>query len=257
MAVSLMQDPPGGSSLKVIEAVRQGWQAFAQAPWVFIGFTLLAGVLSSLCSLIQGRVDTDEAAVLTTVQLVRVVVGSILSVLVSLWSTTGLIRGAWSALAGGKPSLGLFLRWDGQASWRLFRNGLVLGILFAAVLVVAALVGVAAARLNQVLAVLPFLVAFAMLIYLAVNQKFMAQIALLQGLGPIESIARGRTLLDPQWGSVLLLALVEFAIALVGLLACFVGLLVAVPVILCTSTAAYRQVFGSEDLTGLLAEPGL
>ena len=45
MAVSLMQDPPGGSSLKVIEAVRQGWQAFAQAPWVFIGFTLLAGLV--------------------------------------------------------------------------------------------------------------------------------------------------------------------------------------------------------------------
>lgn len=130
----------------------------------------------------------------------------------------------------------------------------MLGILFAVVLVVAALVGVAAAQLNQVLAVLPFLVAFAVLIYLAVNQKFMAQIALLQGLGPIESITRGRSLLDPQWGSVLLLALVEFAIALLGLLACFVGLLVAVPVILCTSTAAYRQVFGSEDLTGLLPE---
>ena len=62
-------------------------------------------------------------------------------------------------------------------------------------------------------------------------------------------------MLDPQWGTVLLLALVEFAIALVGLLACVVGLLVAVPVILCTSTAAYRQVFGSEDLTGLLVEP--
>jgi uncharacterized membrane protein len=221
---------------------------------VFIGFTLLAGVLSSLCSLIQGRVDADEAAVVTTVQLVRMLVGSILSVLVSLWSTTGLIRGAWSALAGGKPTLGTFIRWDGAASWRLFRNGLVLGILFAAVLVVAALLGVAAAQLNQVLAVLPFLVAFAVLIYLAVNQKFMAQIALLEGLGPIESIARGRTLLDPQWGSVLLLALVEFAIALLGLLACVVGLLVAVPVVLCTSTAAYRQVFGSEDLTGLLAE---
>jgi len=52
-----------------------------------------------------------------------------------------------------------------------------------------------------------------------------------------------------------MLALVEFAIVLAGLLACFVGLLVAVPVVLCTSTAAYRQVFGSEDLTGLLAEP--
>jgi uncharacterized membrane protein len=257
MAVSLMQDPSGGSSLKVIEAVKEGWQAFGRAPWVFIGFTLLAGVLSRLCSLIQGQVDPEAADAITTLQLGRIVLGSILSVLVSLWSTTGLVRGAWSALAGGKPSLATFLRWDGQASWRLFRNGLVLGILFGAVLVVAALVGVAAAQLNQVLAVLPFLVAFAVLIYLAVNQKFMAQIALLEGLGPIESINRGRTLLDPQWGSVLLLALVEFAIALLGLLACFVGLLVAVPVILCTSTAAYRQVFGSEDLTGLLAEPGL
>ena len=255
MAVYLMQDPSGGSSMKVIEAVKEGWQAFARSPWVFIGFTLLAGVLSSVCSLIQGQVDTDEATVVTTVQMVRVVVGSILSVLVSLWSTTGLIRGAWSALAGGKPELGTFISWDGTASWRLLRNGFVLGILFGVVLVVAALVGVAAAQLNQALAVLPFLVAFAVLIYLAVNQKFMAQIALLQGLGPIESIARGRSLLDPQWGTVLLLALVEFAIALVGLLACVVGLLVAVPVILCTSTAAYRQVFGSEDLTGLLVEP--
>ena len=255
MADSLMPDSSGGSSLKVIEAVKQGWQAFARAPWVFIGFTLLAGVLSSVCSLIQGQVDPDEAAVVTTVQLVQLLVGSILSVLVSLWSTTGLIRGAWSALSGGKPALGTFTRWDGGASWRLFRNGLVLGILMIAILIVAALVGVGAAQINQILAVLPFLAAFTVLIYLAVNQKFLAQIALLEGRGPIDSITRGRTLLDPQWGSVLLLALVEFAIVLVGLLACFVGLLVAVPVVLCTSTAAYRQVFGSEDLTGLLAEP--
>ncbi|WP_216913289.1 MULTISPECIES: hypothetical protein [unclassified Synechococcus] len=255
MAESLMQDPSGGSSLKVIEAVKQGWQAFTRAPLVFIGFTLLAGVLSSICSLIQGQVDPDEAAVVTAVDVVRLVVGSILSVLVSLWSTTGLVRGAWSALSGGKPAMGTFTRWDGPASWRLFRNGLALGILMIAILMVGALVGVAAAQLNQILAVLPFLAAFTLLIYLAVNQKFMAQIALLEGRGPIDSINRGRALLDPQWGSVLLLALVEFAIVLVGLLACFVGLLVAVPVVLCTSTAAYRQVFGSEDLTGLLAEP--
>ncbi len=256
MAVSLMKDPPGGSSLQVIEAVREGWQAFARAPWVFVGFTLLAGVLNTICSLIQGQAETDETTVLTAVQLVRGVIGVVLGALVSLWTTTGLIRGAWTALSGGKPGLGTFTRWDGQASWRLFRNGLVLGLLLAAILVVAALVGVAASRLNQALAVLPFLVAFAVLIYLVVNQKFLAQIALLQGTGPIESINRGRSLLDPQWGAVLLLGLLEFGIALLGLLACVVGLLVAVPVILCTSTAAYRQVFGSEDLTGLLAEPG-
>jgi uncharacterized membrane protein len=213
-------------------------------------------VLSGLCSLIQGRVEAEEATVVTGIHLIRMVIGSILSVLVSLWSTTGLVRGAWTALEGGSPAFGTFLRWDGQACWRLFRNGLVLGILLAAVLVVAALVGVAAAQLTRMLAVVPFLVAFAVVIYLAVNQKFMAQIALLEGAGPIESIARGRARLDPQWGSVLLLALVEFGIALLGLLACVVGLVVAVPVVICVSTAAYRQVFGSEDLTGLLAEPG-
>ncbi|WP_216901599.1 hypothetical protein [Synechococcus sp. CCY 9618] len=250
-----MKDPQGGSSLQVIEAVKQGWQAFVRAPWVFVGFTLLAGVLSTLCSLIQGNAEMDDVAVVGVFQLFRLAVGGVLSVLVSLWSTTGLIRGAWTALGGGSPAFATFTRWDGQASWRLFRNGLVLGLLLAGILVVAAVVGVGAAQLNQVLAVLPFLVAFAVVIYLAVNQKFLAQIALLQGAGPIESIARGRALLDPQWGSVLLLALVEFAIALLGLLACFVGLLVAVPVILCVSTAAYRQVFGSDDLTGLLVEP--
>jgi len=255
MTISTLPSPAGPPSLQVIEAVQEGWQAFTRAPWVFIGFTLLAGVLNTFCSLIQGRMEPDEASVLTGIQLVRLVVGTVLSLLVSLWSTTGLIRGAWSALEGGKPDLGSFTRWDGQACWRLFRNGLVLGVLMAAILVVAALVGVAAARINQVLAVLPFLVAFGVLIYLTVNQKFLAQIALLEGCGPLDAIARGRTLLDPQWGAVLLLGLIEFGIALLGLLACCVGLLVAVPVILCTSTAAYRQVFGSEDLTGLLAEP--
>ncbi len=256
MAESLMKDPTGGSSLQVIEAVKQGWQAFARAPWVFIGFTLIAGVLSIICSLIQGQIDVDDASPVTGVQLIRALIGAVLSVLVNLWSTTGMVRGAWVALGGGRPVLGTFTRWDGQANWRLLRNGIVLGLLFAAILLVAALVGMGAALLNQFLALLPFLAALVVVIYLAVNQKFLTQIALLEGAGPVASIARGRVLIDPQWGSVLLLTLLEFAIVLLGLLACLVGLLVAVPVVMCVSTAAYRQVFGTEDLTGLLDEPG-
>jgi uncharacterized membrane protein len=256
MTLSALQDPPGGSSLRVFEAMRQGWLAFTKAPWVFVGFTLLAGLLNTLCTLIQGEMEMEEATVITAVQLVRGLVGAVLSLLVSVWSTTGLIRGAWAALSGRSPRLGTFSRWDGQANWRLFRNGVVLVLLLTAILVVGALLQDAAAQVNRALAVLPFLAALGVGIYLAVNQKFMAQLALLEGTGPIESIARGRARLDPQWGSVLLLGLLEIGLILLGLLACVVGLLVAVPVILCISTAAYRQVFGSEDLTGLLAEPG-
>ncbi|KEF43134.1 MAG: hypothetical protein ER33_02730 [Cyanobium sp. CACIAM 14] len=257
MTVSRTKDPQEGSSLQVIGAVTEGWQAFARAPWVFVVFTLLAGVLSSLCSLIQGRVEPDAVMTVSGVQVIRSLIGTVLGVMVSLWSTTGLIRGAWTALAGGRPVLGTFTRWDGRAGWRLFRNGLVLGLLLAAILLVGLVAGGAAAQINRALAVVPLLVAVAAVIYLVVTQKFLAQIALLEGAGPIRSIERGRARLDPQWGSVLLLVLVEFGLTLLGLLACLVGLLVTVPLIVCISTAAYRQVFGSKDLTGLLVAGGL
>ncbi|MGC6482805.1 MAG: hypothetical protein ACON4T_04495 [Synechococcus sp.] len=48
------------------------------------------------------------------------------------------------------------------------------------------------------------------------------------------------------------LILVELLILLVGLLLCCVGLLAAYPVMICISTAAYRQLFGDEGSTGFL-----
>ncbi len=52
---------------------------------------------------------------------------------------------------------------------------------------------------------------------------------------------------------VVLLGVVQFAILLVGALLCGVGLLAAAPLVLCVATAAYRQLFGSNDHTGLLS----
>jgi hypothetical protein len=236
-----------------MEAVQQGWQGFTRAPWVFIGFTLLAGLLNIICSLIQGQVD--EATVITGAQAIRLLIGSILAIFLSLWTTTGMIRGAWTALAGGCPTLGTFTRWDGQAAWRLFRNSIVVAAVFALLLAAALLLGVGVAQVVRALAVMPLLVAIGVMLYLAVNQKFLAQIALLEGKGPLESIAQGRRLIDPQWGSVLLLGVIEILVLLLGLLAFFVGLFAAAPVVMCISTAAYRQIFGTEDLTGLLSEP--
>jgi hypothetical protein len=40
---------------------------------------------------------------------------------------------------------------------------------------------------------------------------------------------------------------------LAGALLCGVGVLAAAPVSVCVATAAYRQLFGSDDRTGLLA----
>ena len=40
----------------------------------------------------------------------------------------------------------------------------------------------------------------------------------------------------------------------IALLFSYGGLFVIIPVMLCISTAAYRQLFGAEDRTGLLRE---
>ncbi len=51
----------------------------------------------------------------------------------------------------------------------------------------------------------------------------------------------------------MLLIIVESLILAIGALLCGIGLLVAGPVVGCIATAAYRQLFGSEDQTGLIS----
>ena len=53
---------------------------------------------------------------------------------------------------------------------------------------------------------------------------------------------------------VFLVVLTVVVILGIGLLLNGVGLLVASPLVICISTAAYRQLFGTEDQTGFLSE---
>ncbi|MEA5475894.1 hypothetical protein VB716_16875 [Synechococcus sp. CCY9201] len=244
--------PPAPAQLDVFEAVRQGWAAFSRAPWVFVGFSLLLTVVNAIFSGIQRLGTNEEGLPISGPMALVALLGAVAGVIVSLWGSVALVRGSWSALEGGQPSFATFVRWDGAAMIRLFRNGLVLGVLVGLMLLVAAGLAFGVAQLSQLLAVLPLLVALLVLIYVVINQKFLAQVSLLEGLGPISAIQRGRAVVDPQWGQVLLLGLAEFAVMLLGLMACVVGLFVAIPVVACISTAAYRQVFGTTDLTGLM-----
>ena len=70
--------------LFIDSALKDGWAAFQRAPWTFVGFVLLSGVLSQLAGLIPFNIG-------------------IIQILVNLWATVGLVRGAWIALEGGRP----------------------------------------------------------------------------------------------------------------------------------------------------------
>jgi hypothetical protein len=247
--------PAGDGQLRVLGALGEGWRAFCLAPWPFVGFALLVGFLQGLCNLLQNPLSqATEGQPPSPATVVIGIVGAVLSVIVSLWATTGMVRGAWTALEGERPGFSRFTRWDGRAMTRLFWASLALSVIVAVLLGVAIALGLGVfAPINRSLQALPILAAVVVLIYLAVNQKFLSQIALIEGPGAWGTIGRGRQVVDPQWGRVLLLALLEALLLMVGLLLCLVGLLAAAPLVVCVSTAAYRQLFGSEDRTGLLS----
>jgi uncharacterized membrane protein len=247
----MTESPTKDGRLHVLRAVEDGWDAFTRAPWPFVLFTLLVGALSLVFQAIGNVAGATNETIGGTVALTIVAV--IGSWIVSLWGVTGMIRGSWIALDGRKPSFSDFSRWDGAAAGRLFLRWIALFIVLLAIVLICLLVGFGLAQLNQVLIWIPAVVALILFIYLTVNQKFLPYVALLEQRGPFESVQRGRDAVDPSWWWVVLLLIVETIILVIGVLLCGVGLLVAAPVVACITTAAYRQLFGSEDQTGLLS----
>ena len=248
-----MTTAPENGRLHVLRAVEDGWTAFTKAPWPFVLFTLLVGLLSIVFQLIGNAAAMGGDNNLIGIGgIVLTLVALIGSWIVSLWGVTGMVRGSWIALDGNKPSFSDFSRWDGAAARRLFMRWIALGVVFLVIVTICALVGVGLSQLNQVLLWIPAAVGLILFVYLSVNQKFLPYIALLEQRGPFETVQRGRDVVDPSWWWVVLLLIVDTLIIVIGTLLCGVGLLVAAPVVACITTAAYRQLFGANDHTGLL-----
>jgi hypothetical protein len=245
--------PSTSERLQVMQAVEEGWQAFRRAPWPFVLFTLLTGALNvgfQALSNLSGLPEANQPPL--AVLVITAIVGTVGQVVVNLWGSIGLIRGAWTALEGGRPRWSTFSRWDGSAAGRLFLRQLLFGVVLLVVLLVGVLLTVGLGQLQPLLGAIPALTTFVVLIYLSVGQAFLPWVALLEGRGPVATLQRGREVVDPQWWWVVLLGLMQGAILLIGALLCGVGLLAATPIVLCIATAAYRQLFGREDRTGLL-----
>ena len=240
------------AGLDVARALRDGWRAFQRAPGRFVAFTALVLLLQALCQPLLSR-RSDPLGGFTAADGPFVAAGALAWLAVSLWALCGFVRASWSALEGQRPGASCFLRLDLRALGRLLGALLTLaGLCFGAVLLLA-LLEAAVSLLSDALALVVALLPIPGLLYLLVSQRFLGPIALLEGPGSLATLERGRRVVDPRWGSVLGLWLAQVLLGLLGLLAGGVGVLVAVPVIACSSTAAYRQLFGSRDRTGLLA----
>ena len=248
----LRKDTANNSQLEVLRAVQDGWDGFRKAPWTFVLFTLLVGALSLIFQGVNTLMPSDGNTInITTI--IILILAVLANGIVNLWGITGMIRGAWIALNGNRPTFADFIRWDGNAYLRLFVRQFVLGLVLFLLIIIGGLVAGGLAAVNQILMLVPMIMIIIFATILTINQIFLPWIALLEKLGPLETIQRGWSVVNPSWGMVLLLALVEILILMIGVLLCFVGLLAAAPVAVCISTAAYRQLFGSDDQTGLLS----
>ena len=174
-----------------------------------------------------------------------------LSLLLNLWGTSGLIRGAWLALEGRRPQLADFSRWDGRALLRLAIPALLLRWGLGLVFAMAGLLAVVLGGLQPWLALVPLLAALAVAIYLSVSQFFLPQLALLHDPNALDTLQAGHRDVDRHWDQVAGLAVLSFVLLVAGaLLGIGLGLFIAWPVVICLQTAAYRQLFGPIDHTG-------
>lgn len=270
---------PSASRLNIGDAIHDGWTAFCRAPWSFVLYALLlTGVQVLLQPLQEGILRGAQGATVTPGHWLLFLLGLSASLAASCWGNVGLVRGAWQALEGGRPTLGSLLRWDGPGFRRVFQAWMglatVLSIPLLAIVLLLCLSALVLWLLERagfhlsdgsllvpglVLGVLVLLLLGALLVamlYFSVNQQFLAQVALLERRPAMESVKRGRSLVDPQWILLLLLLLIKGTLLLLGLLTFGVGLLVAWPVVSCITTAAYRQlVHNNPPVPPLNAQP--
>jgi hypothetical protein len=265
-----MNMPQLQPKLDVGQALREGWQAFQRAPWCFVGFALLLTALQRVRQGLQPSFSTNtlppppdpenlvnewSAAMpwlrYGVVSFCLLVLNVLAGVVLNLWGTCGMVRGAWVALGGTPPSFSTFTRWDPRALLRLYLPGFLIGCGLVAAMVMVTLLAVVLSQAHPLFALLPALLLLAGVLYLSVSQFFLPQVALLHDDHPFAALARGRQVVDPAWPQVVQLAVLNVGLLVAGLLACGVGLFVAMPVMVCMATAAYRQLFGPEDRTGL------
>jgi uncharacterized membrane protein len=260
---------PAMKRLNIGDAVHDGWTAFCRAPWSFVFFALLLTGLQILLQPLQEQVLRGaRGETLGLLDWLLFLVAFTASLAVSCWGNVGMVRGAWRALAGERPTLGSMLRWDGPGFRRVFMawialSSLLLIPLLVVLAVLAGALGVAwllergglqitDASLGLPLLLIGLLVILLLglmlvaLLYFGVNQQCIAQIALLENRGAMATVQRGRSLVDPQWLLLLLLAVIKLLLLAVGLVTFGMGLMVAWPVTSCISTAAYRHLVKAE-----------
>ena len=239
--------PPGErveAERLVLQTLQDGWIAFRRAPFRLVGFALLMLVLLALTlGVRQWPAPPDGPLPLLGWRAIQLAAHAV-ALLLMLWGSTGLLRGATAAVDGRCPGPGLLLRPDPAACRQLFLASLlVAGLLPLALLPLYALIGLsgrfapASDPLTTLLvALLPVVPALLLLPVLPLGPVLARQRMSLMG-----AVLRSVRLGAGHRGATLVLAAVQLALLLIGSLhpVLLVGL--ALPLAICLGCAGERR----------------
>jgi hypothetical protein len=214
---------PPEATLNLRVVLREGWQAFQLAPWLFTGFSLL---FQSLAVIVRGAMGALNGRRPRFIDLSRVDIPAILRLLL-----TNLLP----VLLLSMVLLPLFIAMAIGIARMVEIDFLISGA--------PILRSFTPTPASLALSGLSLLAAVALILYAIVSQHFRVQLSSLGRRGPWRNPGQGRAVVGRQWRSVVVLVLIESLLLGAGLAALPVGFFVAFPVAACISTAACRQLF--------------
>lgn len=200
-------------------AIRFGWETFKTRPWFFVGATVVIVFAYGVVGAISNGIDSALGSSAEGLSVIGGLVNLALSTFVGMGVT------AFFLAAHDNPeAVDLSALWHPQGFWKFLAASILVGL---------------AIGIGFVLLIVPGILAMIFFMFSTV-------IVIDRDLGPIEAMKEsmriGRGYRWSLLGLVVLLALIVF----VGMLALFVGLLVAMPVATLAFIHAYRVLSGSD-----------
>ncbi|MGV9709322.1 hypothetical protein ACWDTI_01470 [Gordonia sp. NPDC003424] len=196
------------------DALGYAWKRFSANPLPWIVVTLLAGLATGVISGLGNYAGHDSFVIRW--------IFSLLAAIVGYFFHGAMFRGALDEVGGTKPKVGSFFR---------FTN-------VGAVILTALLVAIGT-DIGLILCILPGL-AFAYLAFWSL--AFTVD----RDLSPVDAIKASFSVISKNAGTLFPLAIVNVLIMIVGAVLLLIGLLVAVPLVILSSTYAYRLFTGGQ-----------
>lgn len=198
------------------EAVRFGWETTKKNFWFLVGITAVMGLIQFIPGFLESYLR-DQEALLGVINIIGYVVSLVLSL--------GLIKIVLAFYDKRKPQFSELFAFDPKLILRYFLATLLYSLIVL---------------LGFILLIIPG-------VYLSIKYGFYPYLIVDKNMGVFESFSKSGEIAKGNIWNLFVFGLLLMLIAIVGIVALLVGLLVALPVISLAEVYVYRKLVSSSS----------